>query len=89
MADNYDRDPYAIMLSDVMSRIKRSRNRTYVFAVGTKILTCGPKSVRKIAKLEKTGKLIGVYTGPKAEREQVSADISMVIDEIPEPDEVV
>jgi len=87
--DIYERDPYAIMLSDVVSRIKRSARRTYVFAVGTKVFTCGDKSLRKIHKLEREGKLIGVYTGGRVDREQLSADISMVVDEIPEPDEVV
>lgn len=86
--DNYERDPFAIMLSDVVSRIKRSAKRTCVFAVGTKIFTCCVHSRQKVCRLEKEGILIGVYTG-SVDRKQLSADISMIVDEIPEPDEVV
>lgn len=88
MADDYVRDPFAIMLSDILSRIKRGRDRTYVYAVGAKVFTCGQKSQKKLRKLDREGELVGVYTGV-IDRDSLSADISMVIDEIPEPDEFV
>lgn len=81
------RDPYEILISDIMSRIKRTNKPLGVFAIGRTVRTCLKQSHQKFHKLEKEGTLIGVYTGA-IDRHTLSADISMVVDEVPEPDEI-
>lgn len=81
------KDPFESIISEIWYRIRSSDTPTAVFAVNDKVfgVSFGGHKHHAIEH-NKKAILIGVYTH-SISRVDLSADISLVIDEIPDPDD--
>jgi len=82
-------DPFELQISDVWSRIKRAETPMAVFTVHDKVSCIKPDTIKFYKMLEQPDAVfIGVYN-PMCRRVDLSADISLIVDEIPEHDECI
>lgn len=83
------KDPFELMVSEMWSRIRNSDRNIAVFAVDNKVFGVQEDGVKFNSLLRsKNASLIGIYNH-SISRVDLSADISIVIDELPDKDEAI
>lgn len=74
-------------LNEILLRIRRAEKPMAIFAVDDKVFCVSSEGARFERMVhEPQAKFIGVYNA-MIERDDLSCDISMIVDEFPEPDE--